>query len=267
MANVVIGDLSKYNGDDVLKTYGIGDLFKIPRIDKNINLSISFDFYFDSTLFSDEFIECRNGTSGGWVFRSFSLGFIQFDSWGSNGFDRIEKAIPTGWHNITIFYDSGVKKLIIDDVEYSNTINIGDNNNTDFITFGGGLNSNGAMEISNIVYKDASSIEYIYIKNGDFGSPVLIDHSGNGNDGTINGATWWKKGVDEVYATPDLYKSTLVSPLTEDQNVTYTDGTPFYDSNDPFWNPYNQDISYSFMVSKGIFNYGDSFDFDFQFKF
>ena len=118
---------------------------------------------------------------------------------------------------------------------------------------------------SNIIVHSVGLDGSIYIKNGDFGSTTLIDHSGNGNDGTINGATWWKKGVDEVYATPDLYKSTLVSPLTEDQYVTYTDGTPFYDSDDTFWNPYNQDVTYSFTVSKGIFDYGNSFDFDFQF--
>ncbi len=29
-----------------------------------------------------------------------------------------------------------------------------------------------------------------YIQNGDFGSATLTDHSGNANDGTINGATW-----------------------------------------------------------------------------
>ncbi len=95
-----------------------------------------------------------------------------------------------------------------------------------------------------------TSDTYSYIQSGDFGSSTLIDHSGNGNNGTIHGAQWWKKGVDENYATPQLFKSTLVSPLTEDQNVIYTDATPYYPSDDVFWNPYNQDLTYSFTVSE-----------------
>ncbi len=89
-----------------------------------------------------------------------------------------------------------------------------------------------------------------YIENGDFGSATLVDHSGNGNTVPIGSATWWKQDVDENYATSQLYKSTLVSPLTEDQNVVYTDATPYYASDDVFWNPYNQDVNFDFTVSK-----------------
>ncbi len=99
--------------------------------------------------------------------------------------------------------------------------------------------------VCNLVTKNGT-----YIQNGDYGDATLIDHSGNGNDGTINGATWWKKGVDQVFATPDLYKATLVSPLPEKQVATYTDGTPFYSSEDVFWNPYNQDVTHDFTVKK-----------------
>ncbi len=89
---------------------------------------------------------------------------------------------------------------------------------------------------------------HTYINEGDFGSPVLPSNP-SGADGSYNGATWWKKGVDENYATSQLYKSTLVSPLTEDQHVVYTDAEPYYASDDVFWNPFNQDANFGFTVA------------------
>lgn len=97
-------------------------------------------------------------------------------------------------------------------------------------------------------------VEYVglfrYIINGDFGDTetVLVDSSGNGNNGLFFGASWWKRDVNQNFATPQLFKDTLTTPLTEDQYVIYTDATPYYGSNDPFWNPYNQDPTFSFTV-------------------
>lgn len=113
---------------------------------------------------------------------------------------------------------------------------------------------------------------YSYVNDGDFGSSGLPSIP-SGNDGTMNGAQWWKLDengdpIDQNFATPQLYKDTLVSPLTEDQYVIYTDATPYYGSDDPFWNPYNQDATYSFSVVQqslgaraGAYHYSFSYEY------
>ncbi len=87
-----------------------------------------------------------------------------------------------------------------------------------------------------------------YDISGGFGGSFVSDLVGT-FDATMN-SQWWKQGIDAQYDTPALYKTTLVSPLTEDQNVIYTDATPYYPANDPYWNPYNQDATYDFAVSR-----------------
>lgn len=48
-----------------------------------------------------------------------------------------------------------------------------------------------------------------YFMAGDFGSATLIDHSGNGNDGTINGSTWVLSQEDPL--TPKIGGSLLIT--------------------------------------------------------
>ncbi len=91
---------------------------------------------------------------------------------------------------------------------------------------------------------------YSYIHFNDYGDTELPSIPSGKNGAFEGGISWWKKGVDENYATSQLFKSTLTSPLTEDQNVVYTDATPYYASDDVFWNPFNQDLTYDFTVSK-----------------
>lgn len=50
---------------------------------------------------------------------------------------------------------------------------------------------------------------YKYINSGDFGNSVLTDHSGNGNDGAINGATWVLSQQDPL--TPKIGGSLLIT--------------------------------------------------------
>ncbi len=101
---------------------------------------------------------------------------------------------------------------------------------------------NEAMEgvFSYLRVKRGSVVIAEYIQNGDFGSETLIDHSGNGNDGIINGAQWWKKDVDQAFSDPLTYRSQLPATPVEVQHVTYTDGVPYYPTGDPFWGLYDE---------------------------
>ena len=85
-----------------------------------------------------------------------------------------------------------------------------------------------------------------YISGGSaFGSATLEDTSGNGNNGTITSATWWKKDVDANYATPQLFKSDL-GTQTGDVTGQYTDGTPYYASDDVFWT--HDKVGFNFTI-------------------
>lgn len=255
---VVLGDLGKIKGyDDCLKFNGISDYVDIPTDHSEFDV----DFYCKFTP-----IELPNtyhtllGKKDKWACYIIETGNIQFFVRRLTGgvwfFNTSSNGVLVGEeNNIRCVIDSqnsqmsitlnGVETLfssqVYDTAVSSNKMYLGAVNTLSGAT--ASLFLNALIWNLNI---DGSE----YIKNGDFGSLILTDHSENGNDGIIVGAQWWKQDVDENYITPQLYKSTLVTPLTEDQNVIYTDATPYYPSDDVFWNPYNQDLTYNFTVSR-----------------
>ncbi len=103
------------------------------------------------------------------------------------------------------------------------------------------VNVKGVVNDYNISINGSTCSEF---PAGDWGDITLPDGA------TLTGGVqWWKKDVDENYATSQLFKSTLTSPLTEDQHVVYTDAEPYYASDDVFWNPFNQDVNFDFTVA------------------
>lgn len=76
-----------------------------------------------------------------------------------------------------------------------------------------------------------------YTLNGQFGNVQVLDSSGNGNNGTINGAQWWKKGIDDQYATALLAKNDLIAEgsFVEDVTLLVTDRAQYIPTEDPFW--------------------------------
>jgi len=79
---------------------------------------------------------------------------------------------------------------------------------------------NIVARINSITY---GSSEYIAL--GDYGDTELVDHSGNGNDATINGTTWGKYGIEENYATQSLFLADVTSPTEPVTVEVITRGT------------------------------------------
>jgi len=246
--NVVLGDLAKYNGDDCLRFDGSASA-TIPII--NIGGS---DYYYEVGFTTSDL----DGSVRA-VLSNRALGGTRTVHVETNSTQYSVKLVTTaGVYGKSLSVSSESLLIRVDVTASTKSIKISENGvvvsdenysgdilpSTDNIKIGSGLSLNPL--IGQVTHVNINGITYI--NNGDFGSVGLLS-SPSGSDGTINGATWWKQSVDEVYATPQLYKSTLVSPLTEDQMVTYTDATPIYQSADTFWNPYNQDATYSFDVA------------------
>ncbi len=93
----------------------------------------------------------------------------------------------------------------------------------------------------------------LYIQNGDFGDTVLVDHSGHGNDGTINGGQWWKQDIDQNFPDQLSYTSTWPIPMEESQFVIAS-GVDLPVRSDASWDDYNSDPTYSFTVDTGKVN-------------
>jgi len=229
MNNVVIGDLAKYDGNDALKfDY---DYLIFPTTEYTSGESISADINIDSAESYNFILDTRD--SAGSVYVLTNLGDWQIV--GCRLFVNDEEVFSTD----TVISDQWCNLRI----EFINTQTV--------TTFLSRTTSDSKFlgQARNIITKNAE-----YIQNGDFGDATLIDHSGNGNDGTIVGAEWWKEGVDEAFATPQLYKSSFDVPMEDNQFVTYTDGLPVYFTSNIFWNDYNTNSTYSFDVDTQIIN-------------
>jgi hypothetical protein len=115
-----------------------------------------------------------------------------------------------------------------------------------------GRNYYGAWYLGNIGTFKINN--YTYINNGDFGSANLPSIP-SGADGTISGATWWKDTVDQNFSTSALYKSQWTLPMEQGQAVVYdlASAGDYIASSDSYWNPYNQDGTYTFTTE--ILNY------------
>jgi len=270
MNNVVIGDLGKYSGDDCLKFDGVNDYVDIPT-DGNV-FDVEFSCKFTPLTFNPSY-QGVLGKKDKWVCYLVSSGGIQFFIRRQGGtwfFNTTSNYAVLGEENdleCCIDSSNNLSYVILNGVRTDFVNQIYDTSIFSNFMFLGATNESSGSDPS-LPFKgcirDFKVDGSEYIQNGDFGSTTLIDHSGNGNDGTINGATWWKQGIDEVFATPALYKSTW-GVMVDDQTVIYTDALPYYTTDDVFWNPYNQDITYTFTVTQQ--QIVKSFDFNFNFNF
>ena len=246
MNNVVLGDLSKYRGDDCLKFDGAD--------------SVTWGVPSEITYMYCEFIPSDLSIQGGHIIGAelgakFSHYVVTDEISFLSSFDG------SAWDYNTQFFVDVVEGVNVIEMIYNdNTLTININGQSKVVsgipnapksnqimTIG---SRNGTVNFFTGIYHKVKYNEYNYIQNGDFGSTTLVDHSGNGNDGTINGAQWWKKDVDENYLTPQAYKSSWIIPMEQSQNVIYTDAEPYYPTDDVFWNDYNIDPTYDFIVNK-----------------
>ncbi len=249
--NVVIGDLGKYKGDDGLKFDGVGDSATFPlntvgATSVTVRMELEHLTYTPANrrLYGDL---TSNFWGGLTIDGRFYFKYNQLDT-GADGLDcsyingesvSFELVATNTRSDITV---NGITRT------YGGVSSLDILADIDILNLNGytGDYTKGCLNYFSIAVDGV--VVNSYIQNGDFGSPTLIDHSGNGNNGTINGATWWKQGIDEVYANPTLFKASRPIPMEESQKVIYTDGTPFYPVDDVFWNPYNQDATFSFSV-------------------
>jgi len=259
---VVLGDLSKYHGDDVLKFSGV-DTAPVSPIKISSTLDGTHEVYcmYDGKVASDGNVvgESIASAIGGFQIR-YDIGNnkwnFQYRIGGTTYYSLQSTATVTvgQWYKISVNINGTNVSLTIDNVLQDSNSNF-DGSGIDvnsFVAIGGkSQNRYFSGLIRDYAYTtNSSQLVMSYIQNGDFGSATLIDHSGNGNNGTINGATWWKEGVDQQFDTPQLYKSQWVIPMEESQNVVYTDALPYYATKNAFWNDYNIDEVYAFNVSR-----------------
>jgi len=269
--DVVIGDLELYKGSDALKFDGVDDycdtgILTSSLLDGTHKVTAKYtdDMSTDRSIFGDD--------SSGFQLR-FDTGpniyLFQYRTLATS-YEFILGTAPTGGYDEFELKVSGSSvELIINSVSQG-TINDFDGAYINSTTkIGVAQNRYWVGEISQYSYtSNVDGLVFSYIQNGDFGSATLIDHSGNGNDGTINGATWNKQGVDSTYPDPATYKASWVSPMEQAQLVRYVDpNTTFYDTNNVYWNDYNIDSVYSFNVNstKGSYN-GSIVDNNFKLK-
>ena len=240
--NVIIGDLAEFRGDDCLKFDGVDDYATIVQTTEDLSLDItidevgttwkvisqigSYDVDFDGyILHVDTDLRLAIRSNNDVVTKGPII----------SGGDRLELDIINTNTEIRVYLGG---ELSLTHTKTSTgsyvgkTVKLMKRDNTDFLK--GCLNS-------------ISDGAYTYINNGDFGDSVLTSKP-SGNDGTIVGAQWWKQGVDENFLTPTAYRNAWIIPMEQSQNVIYTDGTPYYPTADTYWNPYNQDATYTFTV-------------------
>lgn len=267
MANtVVLGDLEKYKGDTTLKFDGIDDVANFPQIeftDSDMG-SIELQCVYITTSV-DNYPIGKVSDFGNWI-GYLTNGNIAVRFSDGTYFTSPSGVVSDGYYSIKLTFNSGVGEFFIDGVSVGTQSTVG--KTLLLSVLGEGRRIKYAGDVCRVVINKNGSVYADYINSSNFGDTTLVDNSGNGNDGTIVGAQWWKKEVDQNFATSQLYKDTLVSPLTEDQYVIYTDATPYYGSDDPFWNPYNQDATYSFSVVQqslgaraGAYHYSFSYEY------
>jgi hypothetical protein len=235
--SVVLGDLSLLRADDALRFFSGYCTLTAPSTspDSFGACTIVSDVVFDEVA-SVQVLHAQ-GTS---AYRSYiNSGVLTINGASTTNFT----AVAGVSYKIEVDYNSSGEGIAIRVNGSAYTITGGTapvGNSSASSTFYVGTRDNLSLILQGVLTGFEITGFGSYIQNGDFGSPTLIDHSGNGNDGTINGAKWWKRNVDEVYSTPDLYLSTLPVTPEEFQYVTYTDAEPYYPTNDPYWGNYNE---------------------------
>ncbi len=224
---VVIGDLGEYRGDDCLKFDGVNDSCSL---DTDIPLSIG------DTVIVDVYAKFVPVT-----------GSKMFDSKGDvNRFDINITAVGVlDLRTYCTFKVNGVASNIIPEEEWCSV-------EITVTEAGHSLGSIGMRySLSNFFNGQMKSIsingECVYICSGDYGNTELVSRGGFPS-GTINGATWWKKGVAENYLTTTAYLSARPAIQEVDQEIIVVDESQYYPTSDPIWTPYNTDPTYSFKV-------------------
>lgn len=246
--NVVIGDLGKLRGNDCLRFNGVDSAVKIlstPLID-DFNVAMKITPY---DLANPQFLWANRNGADTWV--RISGGKIATGA-RIGGSDQLV-IHPTVLqinkeYSVTVTKSGDNYVVTVDGVVHNGSTTGVPASTSDgwqsvgLIDFG-----SGTKEYFDGCMRQLTVDESVYITQGSFGDATLVDYGVNGLDGTLTNTIWWKQGVDEVYATPTLYRSTLPFPAVEEQNGVTTDAV-FYPSDDPFWNPYNQDATYGFTM-------------------
>lgn len=252
----IIGDLALYNTEAAVRVYQ-----NTSNIDTLINPALSFGSIIRGSFRLNEFTTdigyvFDNSPSGdnGYLLRMASAASdkLEFIIWTSTGTELMTNTYSISEGEVVSY------EIIITSGNIEFTVNGNTENKAisgtplasvtgnlvlgnEFDGLGGDLMHDFyTFEIVGVVKYDTTSY---------YGSLDLPDLSGNGNDGTLNNVLWWKKGVDAVYATPQLAKSDI-GTQTGDLTLKYTDATPYYASDNTFWT--HNKATYVFTVIAAI---------------
>lgn len=203
---------------------GVNDYATMPNNISNSGFEFEFTMFFNGSPTNEEFVSCRNGSTGGFTVRSYEAGNINYDSWGASGFKRISHAETVGNKKILFAYEDNTKTLAINGNSSTQSANMGDFSTVTNITLGCGSFECAKTCIHSVV----SNNEYSYIQKGDFGSTILPSHP-SGNDGTINGATWvlsqedpFRPKIGGTLLLPDgTYAGSSQPPAKKKNKYTY----------------------------------------------
>ena len=248
---VVVGDLGKYSSDSILRysaIVGQDSLFSPVSSITNWKLKCCVSTKDTLGIFTGFF-----GTTTSIVgfFPSSTIRVRFLDS------SQVDFNFPYNLdelYDMTVSYDGTTVYFEVNNGQHVDSSNISGKTMT-FNAVGGGYDGVQFPYHGDVCsYKLTSfdeSILYVDYDTGirnEYGVSTVTDDSGNNNNLNVNGAQWWKLGIDENYSTPQLLKNTLVFPPVVAYDVIYTDGSPYYGSNHVFWNPYNTDPAFPFNV-------------------
>jgi hypothetical protein len=163
---------------------GVSDFAEVPNTLDSNDFSVNFNATLDSNIFQQEFVECRNGGISGFVFRSFEVGNLNYDTWGSSGFDRFSITKPEGNYDISLEYDNGVKAFSVDEILVTSSINVADFSSLPNIKLGCGSNKFGQMILSKVELSSG----YKYIAGTEWETSTLVSVPA-GSNGTISSST------------------------------------------------------------------------------
>ena len=263
MNNVVIGDLGKLRGASSYRYDGVlgqDSTFSSTGELSNFRLTVCASTFSNLGIFTGSL---ANSTFNIVAFFPVSLRVRFLDG------SQVDFGFPyelDTLYNMVITYDGTTVTLDVDSGVYTESIVLA-GKTISFDSFGGGYDGSQFPFYGEICsYKlesfDRSTIYCEYDIANSFGKTTLADLSGSGRTCSVNGGISWKKGIDENFLTPTAYKSSWTIPMEESQNVVYTDATPFYATDNVFWNDYNIDPTYDFTVTQQISDTGYGYGFN-----
>lgn len=188
MNNVVLGDLSLDSRDDALALDGLDDTIVVSTGDivRHEVSMCDVDSQTIHTLFS---------TSDGyiWIYKDPNSSIFNVRLTTSSGekfLNMPSELVVSSCYDIVVERVSGGVFIEINGVNITFPY-------TPVATSGITVGVRGGSYYAKLkaTIKRIHDGTYSYIKNGDFGS-ISLPSTPSGNDGTINGAHWWKVGVD-----------------------------------------------------------------------